>query len=226
MSIYPLPGLYEPFNAISHLAAAGVFAVLSVQLIRRNRGDALRVALLSVFALASVLMLSTSGVYHMLAADGFASKILYRLDLAAIFVLIAGTFTSLHGLYFKGAARWIGLALMWIAALIGLTVTVIFLASIPDGVNTLVYVLLGWITGVSLIMTWRKHGWQDVRLIVCGGLAYSIGALLLELGWPTVIPGIMGPHEVWHIAVLIGLSLHWHFIWNLARRQRQEIVDT
>jgi channel protein (hemolysin III family) len=53
--------------------------------------------------------------------------------------------------------------------------------------------------------------------LLAGGLAYSVGAILLGLQWPTIIPGVFGPHEVWHIAVIIGLSLHWRFIARLAR---------
>ena len=62
MTVHPIPGFYEPVNAILHLGAAGVFAVLGVRLIRRSRGDRTRVALLSVFAFACVFMLSMSGV--------------------------------------------------------------------------------------------------------------------------------------------------------------------
>ena len=52
--------------------------------------------------------------------------------------------------------------------------------------------------------------------MLAGGLAYSVGAILLGLQWPTIIPGVFGPHEVWHIAVITGLSLHWRFIARLA----------
>jgi len=223
MAILPLPGFFEPVSAIMHLIAAGVFAYLGIGLIRRNRGgreSALRITLLSIFAAASVFMLSMSGVYHMLDADGAASVVMYRLDLAAIFVLIAGTFTAVHGMYFRGAARWVGLILMWLAAITGLTLTVIFVERIPWGVSTMMYLLLGWITSVSVIVAWREHGWRYIRPIMYGGVAYSIGAILLELNWPTIIPGIVGPHEVWHIAVLIGLSMHWKFVAKQAREHR------
>ncbi len=66
LELYHLPGFYEPFNAISHLLGAVVFAGLWIALWRRGRGDARRIALLGVFALASVLLLSMSGVFHML----------------------------------------------------------------------------------------------------------------------------------------------------------------
>lgn len=223
MAILPLPGFFEPVSAIMHLIAAGVFAYLGIRLIHRGRADhrgPLRITLLSIFVIASVFMLSMSGVYHLLDASGTASVVMYRLDMASIFVLIAGTFTAVHGMYFRGAARWVGLILMWLAAITGLLFTVIFLERIPWGVSTMMYLLLGWIASISVLVAWREHGWRYIRPIIYGGVAYSIGAILLELNWPTIIPGVIGPHEVWHIAVLIGLSLHWKFVARQARQQR------
>ncbi len=217
MAVLPIPGFFEPVNSIMHLAAAGVFAVLGFQLVQRNRGCRVRVTLLSIFAAASVFMLSMSGVYHMLNREGMSSVVLYRLDMASIFVLIAGTFTPVHGLYFRGAVRWVGLIAMWTAAITGLVLTAVFLEHIPYGVSTMMYLLLGWIASVSVIVAWREHGFRYLAPIVYGGVAYSIGAILLELQWPTIVPGVIGPHEVWHIAVIIGLSLHWQFVAKQAR---------
>lgn len=217
MAVHPIPGFFEPVNSIMHLVAAGVFAALGLRLVLRNRGCGVRVTVLSIFAIASVFMLSMSGVYHMLNAESTAARVLYRLDMASIFVLIAGTFTAVHGMYFRGAARWVGLILMWLASIVGLTLTVVFVEHIPWGVSTMMYLLLGWITSVSVIVAWREHGWRYVRLLMYGGVAYSIGAILLELQWPTVVEGVIEPHEVWHIAVIVGLSLHWRFVAKQAR---------
>lgn len=217
MAVHPIPGFYEPVNAILHLGAGGVFAVLGVRLIWRSRGDRTRVALLSVFAFACVFMLSMSGVYHMLTDGGAGSAVLFRLDKAAIFVLIAGTFTPVHGLLFRSIVRWAGLGLMWAAAATGVTLVTIFFDRMPYGLGTTLYLALGWITSISVIAAWRRRGFRYIRSVLAGGLAYSVGAILLGLQWPTIIPGVFGPHEVWHIAVITGLSLHWRFIARLAR---------
>jgi hypothetical protein len=37
-----------------------------------------------------------------------------------------------------------------------------------------------------------------------------------SLNWPVLIPGIFGPHECFHMAVLLGVSLHWVFVWRFA----------
>jgi channel protein (hemolysin III family) len=217
MAVHPIPGFYEPVNAILHLGAGGVFAVLGVRLIWRSRGDRTRVALLSVFVFACVYMLSMSGVYHVLTDGGAGSAVLFRLDKAAIFVLIAGTFTPVHGLLFRSIVRWAGLGLMWAAAATGVTLVTIFFDRMPYGLGTTLYLALGWITSISVIAAWRRRGFRYIRSVLAGGLAYSVGAILLGLQWPTIILGVFGPHEVWHIAVIIGLSLHWRFIARLAR---------
>jgi len=221
MQMYPLPGFFEPVNAILHLGAAAVFTVLGIRLLHANRGDRRRAMLLSVFVFTSIAMLAISGVYHMLAAGGSGRAVMFRMDKAAIFALIAGTFTPAHGLLFRGAFRWVGLVVMWLSASTGIVLVTVFFNSLPDVVTTSLYLILGWAASISMIAAWRRRGFSYVRPIVAGGVAYSVGAILLELNWPTIVPGVFGPHELWHIAVITGLGLHWRFIVKLARDESE-----
>ena len=218
MKTYSIPGFFEPFGSMIHLIGAGVFAVLAFYLLRRGRGDRRRVALLAVYALSCVLLLSLSGVYHMLREGGTARAVLGRLDLAAIFVLIAGTQTPLQAIFFRGVARWGVLALAWVLAITGITLFSVFYHSLPEGLGTSIYLLLGWLAGSAGIVLWRRYGTSQVELVLLGGLVYSLGAILLGLGWPTLIPGVVGPHEIWHIAVLVAMGLHWTFVYQNAHR--------
>ncbi|HYW80978.1 MAG TPA: hemolysin III family protein, partial [Thermoguttaceae bacterium] len=74
--IYSIPGFTEPVNCFTHLAGAGLFAVLTVFLLRRGRGNRGRVFLLSVFAFSGVLVLSVSGVYHLLPFGSTARDVM------------------------------------------------------------------------------------------------------------------------------------------------------
>lgn len=215
--VHPLPGFYEPFNAFSHLAGALVFAVLAVSLLRRGRGDWRRVLFLGVFAFTSVLLLSMSGVYHMLDEHSTAGAVLGRLDKAAIFALIAGTHTPVQGLFFRGFARWGVLGLMWLVAAAGITLFSVFYHELPRGLGTGVYLAMGWIAGLAGIAVWRHEGTARVRLLLLGGVFYSVGAVLMGLEWPTLVPGVVGPHELWHVAVLTALGMHWRFLFQNAR---------
>ncbi len=218
MQAHPLPGFQEPVGALTHLVGALVFAGLAVPLLRRGRGDRVRIALLAVYAFASVFLLSMSGVYHMLPEGSAGRSVLARLDKAAIFVMIAGTHTPVQGIFFRGAARWGVLAVMWSLAALGITLFTVFHDRLPRGLGTTVYLLLGWIAAASGIVVWRRVGTAVIRPVVLGGVAYSVGAILLGLEWPTLVPGILGPHEVWHFAVLLGMALHWRFLFDNARR--------
>ncbi|MCP3920238.1 MAG: DNA-binding protein [bacterium] len=218
MKAYPIPGFHEPFNALSHLLGAGVFAVLWIHMWRRGRGDARRSALLGVFAFASVLLLAMSGVFHMLREGSAGHAVLGRLDKAAIFVLIAGTHTPVQGLFFRGWARWGGLIAIWLIAATGITLFSVFYGHLPRGLGTAIYILLGWIAGVAGMRVWRRFGTREAELLVVGGVIYSIGAILMVVEWPVLVPGVVGPHEVWHVAVLVALSLHWRFIYTHANR--------
>ena len=213
-----MPGFYEPFSAISHLLGALVFSILSVRLLRRGRGDWRRVAAFSVFAFSSVFLLSMSGVFHMLEEGSTARAVLGRLDHAGIFALIAGTHTPIQALFFRGFARWGVLILMWLIAATGITLFSVFYQDLPRGLGVSVYLIMGWIAGGAGIVVWRRAGTASIRLLVLGGLVYSIGAILLGLGWPTIVPGLFGHHDLWHVAVLTALALHWRFYFTHAQQ--------
>lgn len=218
MPVRSIPGFHEPVSALLHLAGAVSFAGLAVLLLRRGAGDAWRQAVLGVFAFATVLLLSMSGVYHMLPEGSAAREVMGRLDMAAIFVLIAGTHTPVQGIFFRGAARWAVLALMWAVAVTGITLFSVYYGRLPRGLGMSVYLLLGWIAATAGIVVWRRHGTREVALLLLGGLSYTVGAILLGLEWPTLVPGVVGPHELWHVAVLVALGLHWRFLFEHAHR--------
>jgi hemolysin III len=121
--IYHLPGFYEPFSVVSHLGAAVLFVILGSRLLKRGRGDGLRQAVLGVYAGSCIFLFTVSGIYHMLAADSPARAMMVRIDHSAIFVLIAGTYTPVHGILFQGWARFGPIALIWAAASAGISTT-------------------------------------------------------------------------------------------------------
>ena len=70
---------------------------------------------------------------------------------------------------------------------------------------------------ISCILLWRRYGFSFVKPLLWGGVAYTLGVVVLGLKWPTLIPGVVSDAtELWHVAVLLGLGLHWKFIFNFA----------
>src|SRR5262245_20522591 len=216
--LYPLPGFYDPVSALSHLLGAVVFALLTPALLRRGRGDPARVAFLGVFAFACVFLLSMSAVYHMLPRGTGGRSVMERLDHGAIFVLIAGTFTPAHGILFRGAARWGPLLLIWAAAITGITLKTVFFSSLAEWLGLTFYLSLGWVGAFSAGVLWWRYGLGFLAPLLWGALAYTVGSVLefLSWGWLWFIPGVVGPHELFHLAVLAGAGCHWYWVWRFA----------
>jgi channel protein (hemolysin III family) len=209
-------GFSDPVSSLTHLAGAVVFAILAVTLLRRGRGARGRVIALAVFAFSSVLLLGLSGVYHLLSPDTPGREVLKRLDHAAIFVLIAGSFTPVHAILFRGAWRWGMLALIWGLALAGLTLKVVYFDTMPEWLGLAMYLGLGWMGVISGTILARRHGLRFIHLVLWGALAYTAGAVFEFLRWPVLLGGVVGPHEIFHLAVLAGIACHWAFIQRIA----------
>ncbi len=161
-----------------------------------------------------------SGVYHILSKGGMASLVLQRLDHAAIFVLIAGTITAVHTIFFSGWMRWGMIGAIWVVAAASITLKTVFFSSIPEWAGLLLYLALGWVGLVSGVALFRRFGFSYIRPLVYGGLAYTFGALFEYLRQPWLIPGVVGPHELFHVAVLAGIGFHWAFVYRSLRAER------
>lgn len=215
IDVYPIPGFQEPVNCFTHLLAAFVFFVLSFYLVRQGRGSWIRTTSLTVMALSSVFLLSMSGVYHLLG-PGTGRDVMRQLDIAGVFALIAGTMTPVYAILVRGVHRWASLLLVWSAAATGITLRTVFSESLPSGVGIAIFLLFGWGGLILCIVLWRRYGFSFVKPLVWGGVAYTLGAIFLGLNWPTLIPRVVGAHELWHVAVLVGLCLHWQFVFQFA----------
>jgi channel protein (hemolysin III family) len=211
-----LPGFHDPVSALSHLLGAVVFLCLTPGLLRRGWGDHGRVAYLAVYATSCVLLFSLSGVYHMMEFGGTARAVLRRLDQGAIFLLIAGTFTPVHGLLFRGVLRWGPLVIIWTLALAGITLNSIFAHDWPEWLVLSMYQGLGWVGAFSALLLWQRFGLSFVKPLLWGAVPYTVGAIMEFLEWFVLIPGVVGAHELFHVAVLLGASFHWRFVSRFA----------
>lgn len=210
-----LSWIREPFSSISHIIGALLFAVLAIRLIRRGRGEWLRTISLGVMAYASIQTLLISSAYHSLWPGTYRDFML-RADVVGIFILIAGSITPVHVILFTGVERWAPLALAWTIAIGGAFLRISYFDSLPGSVGIAIFLAFGWATAVTAAVLWRRFGWKFVRMAVLSGLAYTVGAVILVQHGPTLVKGIVGPHELWHLAVLTGLAMHWAFVYQFA----------
>ena len=215
MNTISIPGFTDPFSSISHLLAAFIFFLYGMRLIYFSRGHNGHLIAVSVFVFSVVFLLSMSGVFHLLDRGSDGRAVLQHLDHAAIFGLIAGTFTPVHTILFKGFWRWGFLLIIWSLAIIGIVWKSVFFNEMAEWLGLMFYLGLGWVAILSAYLTHRLHGFTIIKPLIYGGLAYTIGASLEFLKLPIVIPGALGPHELFHIAVLFGISWHWQFVRSL-----------
>lgn len=206
---------HEPVSSLTHLAGAAWFALLSKPLIDKARGNPGRRAALAVYAATCVLLLSISSIYHFLGPSDSRTW-MRRADVAAIFLLIAGTFTPVSTILYRGTTRWGTLGLVWTVAFGGIVIRTVYDHYILERIGTGVFLSFGWLGAIFAIELWHRRDFSFVRFLVFGGVAYTLGAVLLEGGPLTVIPGLIRTHDVWHLAVLLGMGCHWAFISQLA----------
>ena len=209
---YSFLGFADPVSSMMHLLGASIALILGIRLCIRFTGPTLQKLGLITFVSAMVFMLSMSGVYHLLDHNSPGRYVLQHLDYASIWLMIAGTFTPIHLILFQGWKRWGILVIIWTIAINGVVFITVFFDEFPLWLALVFYLGMGWVGLYSGILIFREHGLDFVRLLAYGGIAYSVGAILDFIGSPTIIPGVIETHEIFHFAIIIGILCHWRFI--------------
>ncbi|MCU0487891.1 MAG: hemolysin III family protein [Anaerolineales bacterium] len=201
----------DPVSGFTHLGAA--FAALAglTALAVLSRSDLGKLVSLVIYGLSLTLMFSASAAYHLPKANPAAIQALRRMDHAAIYLLIAGTYTPICLYYFNGFWRWGLLAIVWAFAVIGILVKM-FVMNAPRWVSAGVYLVMGWlaILGIGEIVKQMPAG--AIFWLALGGLLFSAGAVVYITKILNFRPGIFGFHEVWHIFVILGCLCHFILI--------------
>lgn len=165
------------------------------------RGSWLEFGALLIYALGIVAMFCCSAAYH-LARNSPWRAFLRRCDHAAIFVMIAGTYTPFTLLRLHGAWSWGLTTAVWSIAGIGI---VIKLCRRYDLRRTSIatYLLLGWLGVIAIDPLFQSLGWQPLILIAVGGVLYSVGVLF------HVWERLPFHNAIWHGFVLAAASVHF-----------------
>lgn len=208
----PMIGFSDPVSSWSHLLSAGAALLGGYFLFKRGKGNGYRLTALGIYTFSLVFLFSMSGVYHLLDRGGVARDVLQRLDHAGIWVLIAGTFTPIHTILFRGAWRWLVLLFIWSVAITGLVLQVIFFKDFPEELTLSLFLGLGWVGLLTVKKFHLSYSHKSIFFLVMGGVYYSIGAVLEYTRWPVLWTGYIGPHEIFHIFVIIAAYCHWRFI--------------
>jgi hemolysin III len=149
---------------------------------------------------------------------GVSGRFLRRLDHAAIFVLIAGTYTPLC-LALEPSRGLALLAFVATGAAFGVVKAIVF-PDAPRYVGLAIYLGLGWAV-FPLVATLRAAvGAEGLALVAVGGVAYSAGALVYGIRRPDPIPTVFGYYEVFHLLVIAAAACHFAVVLPVVRGLR------
>jgi hemolysin III len=216
----PLAGIEDPVACGLHLAGALFFAWQARKLVRRAGVARRRGAALAIFAGSGVLVLGISAFYHGLAVDHPWKAALQRADHAAIFLLIAGTLAPYYAIGFHGQGRWWMVGGTWMIALAALVLRIVFWSDVGAGLSLGLYIGLAAIGLGAFLVLPRRLPAVALPFMGLGALVYVAGAFADHLDVGRLVPGWFGPHEVFHVAVVSALLLHWRFFhdWSIPGR--------
>ncbi len=178
---------------------------------RLSRGDRLRQLSTGAFGLSMVLLYGASALYHAVPGSEPLLPYLQKLDHSAIYVLIAGTYTPVFAVLLRGRLRLALLGLVW--GLAGAGILAKWLLPWPPYQLTVsLYILMGWIGLLPIVPLIRAVGLQAMLWGLVGGLLYTFGGVCDAAQWPILLPGIIGYHEVLHLADMGGTLVHVFFV--------------
>lgn len=166
----------------------------------------------AVFMVSAFLLFGNSGVYHLGNWSPKVHAVLRRIDHANIFLLIAGTYTPLSILLLPKSQAILVLAIVWGGAFAGSIMHIAWINS-PRWLYVPLYIALGWVAVWFLPEFWANGSPAIVWLILSGGIAYTIGALLYAFKWPNPWPRTWGFHEFFHVGTVIGFATQAIAIW-------------
>lgn len=203
--------LREPFSAASHLlgALAGVFG--AIYLIQCSDGSCESISALLIYSFALIALFLISGLFHGLHCSNDAINKLEKLDYAAIYLLIAGTYTPVCTFVISGA---LGLTLLfseWILALLGIWLALTRGPS-SRNIQVCIYLAMGWAFLLALPSLSQALTPLAFNLLILGGAFYSVGAIIFAFDWPRLYRTQISAHDFWHVLVLLGSTSHYLFV--------------
>jgi len=161
-----------------------------------------------VYACAISLLFGVSALFHRHTWGPVGRRRMRRADHSTIFIAIAGSYTAVAGIALTGWARTAVLLIVWIGAIVGITLRQVWLDA-PKWVIALPYVVVGWSALAVLPQLFHVLGVAGFVLLVGGGLAYSAGAAVYAMKRPNPLPGILGYHEIFHACTIVGAVLNF-----------------
>lgn len=197
---------FSPGEELAHSLTHGVGLLLGIAALvlmvvfAVQRGSALRVVSCTVYGATLVILYASSTFYHALPS-GRGKRVFGILDHAAIYLLIAGTYTPFALVTIKGSWGWSLFAVIW-----GLAIGGVVLEAVSRGrlrrIQLLLYLVMGWGMVAAARPLVSELATSGLVLLIAGGMAYTLGVIFFLWRRPF-------HHAVWHAFVLGGSICHF-----------------
>jgi len=193
----------EIFNSITHgigsgLSIAGLVILVVLAVLN---GDVYQIIGFSIFGASLVLMYLSSTLYHGIQQPR-AKHVFKIFDHSAIYLLIAGSYTPFLLVGIRGTTGWTLLAIVWLIALIGITMKVLFIDRFHV-LSVIMYLGMGWLCVFAFSEMMSSIHIGGIIWLAAGGILYTIGVIFYAM---QKIPYM---HGVWHFFVLGGSLCHY-----------------
>jgi hemolysin III len=200
--------LEERINIGSHAVGLvlSVFALIALLIRAFEYSDRAYLFSFSLFGLSLIALYAASTAYHAARAP-LRRQRLRIIDHAAIYVLIAGTYTPFTLITLAGTTEgWVIFFLTWLMALCGIILKLFFTGRYTF-ISTAMYVLMGWIIVFAINPLLDTLPALGLEWLIAGGLAYTVGALVYAM------KQIKYNHAIFHIFILMGSTCHFIAIY-------------
>ena len=196
----------EIANSVTHgigalLAIAGLVVLVFFAAIY---GNVWHVVSFSIYGSTLVLLYLASTLYHS-AQNPEVKKTLRIIDHAAIYLLIAGTYTPFMLVTLHGVRGWVMFGVIWGLAVIGIFYKIFFINR-HVVISTIFYLLMGWMIVFSIGDLFRALPLGGLIFLGAGGLSYTLG-IIFYAGRERLLM-----HAIWHLFVLGGSICHFFAI--------------
>lgn len=202
---------YSPLEELCHALSHGIGAILSVvglilmlQLALPSDDSRYFISSL-VYGCSLILLYSSSTLYHAVSHLGLKHK-LRQLDHAAIFILIAGTYTPFTLINLRDSWGLPLFILIWTIALAGVFIELATKLKYKK-LSLALYLGMGWLVIVAIQPMLNNVATGGLLLLLAGGLSYSFGVIFY------IWKRLFLHHAIWHLFVLAGSVCHFFSVY-------------
>lgn len=195
----------ELINSISHGlgVALGIVALVLTIISAAKNHSTIGVVSSCIYGSTMIIMYLNSCLYHAFSPKLKAKKVFRVLDHCDIYLFIAGCYTPYCLCLIGGVKGWIIFGIIWLSALIGVILNAIDLEKFQVP-SVIMYLVMGWMIIFSYNSIRETLAFPGLVLLLTGGIAYTIGAILYGIGSKKRYF-----HSIFHFFVLAGSILQF-----------------